>query len=50
MFIPSGKSSMMLHVRVKTSVPNLKLLISDPDPQNETQEFRWILDPDPSEN
>jgi len=34
-----------------SSVPDPKLIISDPDPQTENQEFRiWIriLDPDPS--
>jgi len=34
-----------------TSVPDPKLIISDPDPQNENQEFRIrirILDPDSS--
>jgi len=31
------------------SVPDPKLIISDPDPQTENQEFRIrILDPDPS--
>jgi len=40
-----------------SSVPDLKLIISDPDPQIENQEFRIpirirtrILDPDPSVN
>jgi len=37
----------------KPSVPDPKLIISDPDPQFENQEFRiriQILDPDPSVN
>ena len=34
---------------LKTSVPDPKLIISDPDPQIQNQEFRIrILDPDPS--
>jgi len=34
-------------MNVKASVPDPKLIISDPDPQIENQEFR-ILEPDPS--
>jgi len=42
-----------VYIRVyqKTSVPDPKLIISDPDPQTEDQEFRIrirILDLDPS--
>jgi len=41
------KSSVVL----KGSVPDPKLIISDPDPKIENQEFRiQILDPDPSVN
>jgi hypothetical protein len=38
-----------IRVNQKTSVPDPKLIISDPDPQTEDQDFRIrILDLDPS--
>ena len=48
-FFNDVNQTVYIRVNQKTSVPDPKLIISDPDPQTEDQDFRIrILDLDPS--